>query len=115
MGRYISKKQNIQEANKKLENRILNENSGWANMRLFKDTEGLDELGDIDMKNITQLRQNLEDIKTQYSELRGILKYYENTGNTEHVEKMREKIKNLEKKEEHISNLIDKIWEKDRK
>lgn len=32
MGRYISKKQNIQEANALLEKRLINENSGWAQM-----------------------------------------------------------------------------------
>lgn len=45
MGRYISKKQNIQEANFKLEKRFINESSNWANMRLFNDSLGIDELG----------------------------------------------------------------------
>lgn len=45
MGRFLSKKQSIQEANLKLEQRFINESSGWANMRLFKDSSGIDELG----------------------------------------------------------------------
>lgn len=45
MGRYISKKQSIQEANLRLEKRFINESSDWANMRLFKDSSGIDELG----------------------------------------------------------------------
>lgn len=51
MGRFKSKKQSIEEANRKLEERFINESDGWANMRLFKDSPNLDELGRTDHYN----------------------------------------------------------------
>jgi hypothetical protein len=81
-------------------------------MNLVNENQLIMELGDIDMKNLLQLRKSIENIKSEYEDILKKIKRQEKDGNPEEIKKLKSNLDKLMDKEKHINDMIDNIWKK---
>jgi hypothetical protein len=81
-------------------------------MNLVNENQLIMELGDIDMKNLLQLRKSIENIKSEYEDILKKIRKQEKDGNPEEIKKLKSNLDKLMDKEKHINDMIDNIWKK---
>lgn len=80
--------------------------------KIIKENQMILELGNIDMSNITQLRDMIHRIQEEYSKLHSMMEFYKKKGKTKEVETIKKKMDELKSKEDRILDMIDDIWKK---
>lgn len=83
--------------------------------KIVKENQIIMELGDIDISNVSKLRDMINSMKEEYTKLYGMMEYYKKKGKTEEAEKIKQRIKDLQNKEDRMRDMIDDIWKKDKK